>query len=144
MLIGDYFAEISRLVHDHETAGFIRSSDVLTEARSDDLGYLRATLTFSDHSELHVREYVRVRGDRIERLAFAYHYQSRSGDLRFRYDNAVHRPAAPSSGSQASAKRDRLGKAVDAARSLQGDRRGTSQTITTLRLNPLRCSRLNP
>ena len=71
MLIGDYFAEISRLVHDHETAGFIQSSDFLTEARSDDLGYL------------------------IERLSFAYHYQSRSGDLRFRYDNAAHRPPAP-------------------------------------------------
>ncbi len=97
MLIGDYFAEISRLFHDHETAGFIQSSDVLTEARSDDLGYLKATITFSDHSELHVREYVRVHGGRIERLSFAYHYQSRSGDLRFRYDNAVHRPAAPSS-----------------------------------------------
>lgn len=95
MLIGDYFAEISRLVHDHETAGFIQSSDFLTEARSDDLGYLRATFIFSDYSELHVREYVRVRGDRIERLSFAYHYQSRSGDLRFRYDNAAHRPPAP-------------------------------------------------
>lgn len=84
MLIGDYFAEISRLVHDHETAGFIQSSDLFTEARSDDLGYLRATFMFSDYSELHVREYVRVHGERIERLSFAYHYQNRSGDLRFR------------------------------------------------------------
>lgn len=44
MLIGDYFAEISRLVHDHETAGFIQSSDFLTEARSDDLGRLPSLL----------------------------------------------------------------------------------------------------
>jgi hypothetical protein len=95
MLIGDYFAEISRLVHDYETAGFIQSSDVLTEARSDDLGYLRATFVFSDHSQLHVREFAKVHRDQIERLSFAYHYQNRSGDLRFRYDNAVHRPKAP-------------------------------------------------
>jgi hypothetical protein len=55
MLIGDYFDEISRLVYEHQTAGFLLLCDVLTDARSDDLGYLRATLTFSDRSELHVR-----------------------------------------------------------------------------------------
>jgi hypothetical protein len=92
MLIGDYFDEISRLVHEHETAGFLLSCDLLTNARSDDLGYLRATLTFSDRSELHVREYVRVSDDRVERLALAYHYQDAAGALRFRYDNAQHRP----------------------------------------------------
>lgn len=95
MLIGECFAEISRLVHDYETAWFIRSSDLLTEARYDDLGYLRAILTLADHSELHVREYVRVRGHRIDRLSFAYHHQDRSGTLRFRYDNAARRPPAP-------------------------------------------------
>lgn len=92
MLIGDYFDEISRLVHAHETAGFLLSCDLLTEARSDDLGYLRATLTFPDGSVLHVREYVRVHDDHVERLALAYHYQDGTGALRFRYDNARHRP----------------------------------------------------
>ena len=96
MLIGDYFDEISRLVHEYQTAGFLLSCDVLTDARSDDLGYLRATLTFSDRSELHIREYVRVGNDRVERLALAYHYQDAAGILRFRYDNARHRPAVVS------------------------------------------------
>lgn len=96
MLIGDYFDEISRLLHEHETAGYLLSCDVLTDARSDDLGYVRATLTFSDRSELHVREYVRVSDDRVERLALAYHYQDAAGRLRFRYDNARHRPSAVS------------------------------------------------
>ena len=91
MLIGDYFDEISRLIHEHETAGFLLSCDLLTDARSDDLGYLRATLTFSDRSELHVQEYVRVSDDRVERLALAYHYQDAAGTLRFRYDDAQHR-----------------------------------------------------
>jgi len=92
MLIGDYFDEIGRLIHEHETAGFLLSCDLLTDARSDDLGYLRALLTFSDRSQLHVREYVRVSDDRVERLALAYHYQDAAGALRFRYDNAQHRP----------------------------------------------------
>ena len=96
MLIGDYFDEVSRLVHQYETAGFLRSSDLLTEARSDDLGYVRGVLTFSDQSELHVREYVRVRDDRVEHLALAYHYQDPVGALRFRYDNARHRVGVPS------------------------------------------------
>ena len=72
MLIGDYFDEIGRLIHEHETAGFLLS---------DDLGYLRATLTFADRSELHVREYVRVSDDRVERLALAYHYQDQGGGV---------------------------------------------------------------
>src|SRR5437899_1046841 len=67
MLIGDYFDEISRLIHEHETAGLLLSCELLTDARSEDLGYLRATLTFSDRSELHVREYVRLGDDRVER-----------------------------------------------------------------------------
>ncbi len=96
MLIGDYFDEIGRLVHEYQAAGFLLSSDLLTDARSDDLGYLRATLTFADRSELHVREYVRVSDDRVERLALAYHYQDAAGTLRFRYDNAQHRPQAVS------------------------------------------------
>ena len=58
MLIGDYFDEVSRSIHDHQTAGFIQSSDLFTDARSDDLGYLRATLTFHDGSELHLRRSV--------------------------------------------------------------------------------------
>ena len=96
MLIGDYFDEVSRSIHDHQTAGFIQSSDLFTDARSDDLGYLRATLTFHDGSELHLREYIRISSDAIQRLAFAYHYQDQLGRLRFRYDNARHRPPLPS------------------------------------------------
>ena len=56
MLIGDYFDEIGRLIHEHETAGFLLSCDLLTDARSDDLGYFRALLTFADRSQLHVRD----------------------------------------------------------------------------------------
>ena len=70
-----------RLIHENETAGFLLSCDLLTDARSDDLGYLRALLTFSDRSQLHVREYVRVSDDRVERLALAYHYQDAAGAL---------------------------------------------------------------
>ena len=42
--------------------------------------------------QLHVREYVRVSDEHVERFALAYHYQDASGSLRFRYDNAQHRP----------------------------------------------------
>ena len=41
MLIGDDFDEIGRLIHEHETAGFPLSCELLTDARSDDLGHLR-------------------------------------------------------------------------------------------------------
>ena len=91
MLIGDYFDEVSRSIHAHQTAGFIQSSNLFTEARSDDLGYLRATLTFHDGSELHLREYIRISGDAIQRLAFAYHYQDQAARVR----DGDHPPRVP-------------------------------------------------
>ena len=80
MLIGDYFDEIGRLIHEHETAGFLLSRDAHL------CGPIRAA-----------RSRIRaVSGDHVERLALAYHYQDAAGTLRFRYDNARHRPPAVS------------------------------------------------
>ena len=51
MLIGDYFDEIGRLIHEHETTGFLLSCDLLTDARSD------ARVWFAQAYEDIVREY---------------------------------------------------------------------------------------
>jgi len=58
MLITDYFSEVHNAIADFTSAGFLTSSDLLSEARSNELGYIRGSLVFSDGSILHFREYV--------------------------------------------------------------------------------------
>ena len=53
---------------------------------------LRASITLRDGSVLHVRDYVFRDGTR----KYAYHWQSRRGRLRRRWDNSGHWPALPS------------------------------------------------
>lgn len=62
------------------------------EIRSESAGFLAGVLKFEDESELHFREYVDT-GQLPSRLMYAYHYQDASNQLKFRYDNAAHRPA---------------------------------------------------
>ena len=54
-------------------------------------GYLNAILRFLDDSELHLREfYDGTQGNPA--VMYTYHYQDAAKHLRFRYDNALHRP----------------------------------------------------
>lgn len=52
---------------------------------------LRALVVFRDGSVLHIRDYVFRDGSR----KYAYHWQSRSGRLRRRWDNSGHWPEVP-------------------------------------------------
>jgi hypothetical protein len=49
---------------------------------------LRASITFSDESILHVRDYLFRDGSR----KYAYHWQTRHGRMRRRWDNSAHWP----------------------------------------------------
>lgn len=61
------------------------------EGRSLTLGYIRLKLVWSDGSELHVREFIDLALHPVQ-LSYAYHYQTASQQLIFRYDNARHKP----------------------------------------------------
>jgi len=47
---------------------------------------LVAKLTFSDSSELHIRDYIFLDGQR----KYSYHWQNRRGNLIIRWDNSPH------------------------------------------------------
>ena len=98
MLIADYFSELHNAIADFTSAGFLTSAELLTEARSDEVGYIRGSLVFSDGSILHFREYVALKEGQIEKLSYAYHFQNPEGELIFRYDNARHRPPVQQAG----------------------------------------------
>ncbi|RLT39669.1 MAG: hypothetical protein DWI57_09850 [Chloroflexi bacterium] len=56
----------------------------------------RARLRFYDNSNLYVAEDLESLGRReIERVEYAFHYQTSDGALIFRYDNSPHYPNLP-------------------------------------------------
>lgn len=58
------------------------------EDRSSVAGLLKGSLTLSDDSRFHFKEFVRLSGG-IIRLKYAYRHVSATGGLVFRYDNAL-------------------------------------------------------
>lgn len=62
------------------------------ENRAGGQGYLAGSITFQDGSILFLREYLSVASTQVQREMYSYHYQDAAQQLRFRYDNALHRP----------------------------------------------------
>jgi len=68
------------------------SHSLAYEDRPPTAGLVKGSVTFSDGSRFHFREFLRL-ADPVVRLKYAYHYVSATGSLLFRYDNALD-PAA--------------------------------------------------
>lgn len=68
---------------------FIESPDVSLEKRGELVGFIRGQVGFSDGSELFFRELIDLRLP-LQKVMYAYHYQSVNGTLVFRYDNTAH------------------------------------------------------
>lgn len=88
-MIGEYFGGLERRLGSFPLAV---SVETRTERVDLDRGYVRATITFTDDTELHLFEYVVLTGDEVEREDYRYHYQSEEGELIWRWDNAPHHP----------------------------------------------------
>lgn len=86
-----YLEEIQQALNSALAVDNARLIEFRAEIRSESIGYLAGILQFEDKSELHFREYVDT-SEAQPRLTYAYHYQDVNKALRFRYDNAAHRP----------------------------------------------------
>jgi len=75
-----------------EDYGYAESFRIEEEIRPNRQAEIKAEVILIDGSALHVKEYFDGRY-KVTRLSYAYHYQDAAGELIFRYDNAVHRPA---------------------------------------------------
>ncbi len=91
MLLSEYFQEIIAIIDKYSQSGLIVKSDYANDFRTDKIGFIKGHFLFLDGSRLYFTEYVDVKY-RIEKLAYSYHYQNKSGELLFRYDNAKHKP----------------------------------------------------
>lgn len=92
-MIDAYFDDLRAVI---AASPVVRLFSLHTERRSDEIGFLRGDLSFSDGSRLHFREYVRqAEGASAERYTYTYRFQRADGTLVFRYDNTPHYPDLP-------------------------------------------------
>lgn len=66
MLISEYFGQISQLLASYSSAGFLLSSNIVLDTRSDEAGYIRGVLNFVNDTALHFREYIWIRETQVE------------------------------------------------------------------------------
>ena len=88
----DYCQPIVHLLERLLDSETVRTADFQIDERSSLRGYIAGVLHFEDGSQLHFREFVDV-ALAHPRSMYAYHYQNQAGQMIFRYDNALHRPA---------------------------------------------------
>ena len=87
--IGDHFRELQLLISGLTGVEVEKYEEhLLTESR----GNLRIRLRFSDDSLLETSEAIQIINNNSQRISYRYHYQSCTGNLIFRYDDAPHHP----------------------------------------------------
>lgn len=93
MLLTEYLSDLAKVIEEYSKTGFLVSSELIVDVRTEKIGLIRATIIFSNDSKLFVTEYLDLR-HKIEKLTYSFHYQDKDGNLIFRYDNAAHKPVS--------------------------------------------------
>jgi hypothetical protein len=91
MLLTEYLSRIVKIIEEYSKANLIISSELNNDFRTEQLGLIKGIVIFADESILFFTEYLDLK-DRVEKLTYSFHYQTQSGALIFRYDNARHKP----------------------------------------------------
>ena len=92
MLLKDYLTDIQTSIAECTQTHLIVSSDLVTDFRTENIGLLRGVIEFLDGSTLFFKEYLDLRYS-LDKKMYSFHYQDAQAILRFRYDNAEHKPA---------------------------------------------------
>lgn len=91
MLLTEYLSGIVKLIDEYSRTELIVDSELTTDFRTEKIGIIKGSITFSNNSRLIFTEYLDLRY-KIEKLNYSFHYQKQDGTLIFRYDNARHKP----------------------------------------------------
>ncbi len=87
----EHSLSVTDLLNEIVALGVAHLSHLEIDQKSPLRGYISAIIRLLDDSELHLREF--FDGTQSEpRVMYAYHYHDAEKKLRFRYDNAMHRP----------------------------------------------------
>ena len=92
MSLSEYLAAIRDEIERLDSYGFAESVEFHEELRAGKQAIIKVEVVLVNGSTLRIREYIDARYS-IEKVSYAYHLQGREGNLVFRYDNAVHKPA---------------------------------------------------
>jgi hypothetical protein len=92
MFLTEYLEKFSCIIDDYSKTGYIFSSELNIDIRAENIGLIKASITFTNESRLFATEYLDLTS-KTEKLSYSYHYQDKNGRLVFRYDNAVHKPS---------------------------------------------------
>jgi len=91
MLLSEYLSDIVRTIDEYSKTELIAHFDISSDIRTPKVGIIKGTITFIDNSKLYFTEYVDSRY-KIQKLSYSFQYQNSRNELKFRYDNAVHKP----------------------------------------------------
>jgi hypothetical protein len=91
MLLPEYLQDFVRIIDDYSKTGFIVTSEVRMDIRTEKIGVIKSAITFIDDSKLFTTEYIDLRY-KTEKISYSFHFQEKNGNLIFRYDNASHKP----------------------------------------------------
>jgi hypothetical protein len=91
MLLTEYLSDLVKLFDEYSRTELIIDSELTTDFRTEKIGIIKGSITFSNNSRLIFTEYLDLRY-KIEKLNYSFHYQKQDGSLIFRYDNARHKP----------------------------------------------------
>jgi hypothetical protein len=92
MSLRNYLELFRQALQKLENYGYTESMSIKEEIRPNKQAIIKAKTVFINRSVLHIKEYIHAKY-KIEKVSYAYQYQDRNGELIFRYDNAIHRPA---------------------------------------------------
>ena len=91
MLLPEYLQDSVKVIDDYSKTGFIVTSEVRIDLRTEKIGVIKSTIVFTDDSKLFATEYIDLRY-KTEKVSYSFHFQEKNGNLIFRYDNASHKP----------------------------------------------------
>lgn len=83
---------LHRLYDTVVSRGYIEIEHLFYDEMPGQQGIVEGRLAFHDGSLLEFHEFVVVRNGQLVKLRYAYHYQNKSLETIFRYDNAPHYP----------------------------------------------------
>ena len=92
MSLRNYLELFRQAIEKLENYGYTESIEIKEEIRPNKQAIIKAKIVLVDSSVLHIKEYIDAKYT-MDKVSYAYQYQGRDGELIFRYDNAVHRPA---------------------------------------------------
>ena len=91
MSLNEYLTHLSGALSSLHDFGVADLVEFNSELREGQRCLVTAQVVFVDGSIFYLKEFISGRYS-IDRLSYSYHYQTSSGSLNFRYDNAEHKP----------------------------------------------------